>query len=516
MYVIVVFYFKKLSLSWIGNIDAFSGIEGRKMNVTSQFLTTTIEPANLCPSQRAITRPLLFVHNYSLFIFGSILNILAFIVLMQNSLRCHSTFAYLAFLSLSNGILSFVRFVQWFITYYFKIQLESYLSACRLSHFTLDLLTHFSLFTLVCVNIDRAQTVTRSRPSSRFSRSSFHLVILKELIIAMILCTYHLHWLIKFGYESNCSSVFFMFLLVDLDHDGNRTQTVCHFDSHQTPTYAYFFLHIYPRVEFVIFFCFPLLMNSICTILIVRSLRVRMRTAKRFSRLNQIISESQENSEENRCRDVFSCFIPRTTTKSNIYSCFCFQIQCRRHREMRLKISRTERGLIKDDDENDSIDRQPIPSTILTKTHRTRRTRDIHLSAMLIVLNIVYLIFNSPYNLHQIFHEKLYKHRLNDCMMRFLQLLFDMFQQMYFSTNFFLYVLTNRRFREEFYNMIMKLFVRKRQYLLRKSVQERRNQSFSLNQSTAILSNFNGEHQTIPLVNQLNREIHSPICESNE
>ncbi len=257
-------------------------------------------------------------------------------------------------------------------------------------------------------------------------------------------------------------------------------------------------------------------MNTICTILIVRSLRIRMRAAKRFSRLNQIINESQEKPYENRCRDIFSCFIPRTTTKSNIYSCFCFQIQCRRHRQLRLKIGRTERGLIKSDEEN----RQQIPSTILNKTHRIRRIRDIHLSAMLIVLNVVYLLLNLPFNLHQTFARTLYKNHTDDCIMIFTNLLFDTLQQTYFSTNFFLYVLTNRRFREEFYNTIMKLFIRKQEYLLRKTLQQRQARSLSLNQSTAIISNFNGEYQTIPLVNQLNQDIQltevSPIRVLNE
>ena len=164
-------------------------------------LTTTIEPSSLCPNQRAITRPLLFVHNYSVFIFGSVLNLLAFFVLTQNSLRCHSTFAYLAFLSLSNGILSFVRFLQWFLAFYLKIQMESYLFTCRFSRFILDSLTHFSLFTLVCVNIDRARTVNRNRPNPKFSASIFHSVFIRESIIALVLCTYHFHWLIKYGYE---------------------------------------------------------------------------------------------------------------------------------------------------------------------------------------------------------------------------------------------------------------------------------------------------------------------------
>jgi hypothetical protein len=66
----------------------------------------------------------------------------------------------------------------------------------------------------------------------------------------------------------------------------------------------------------------------------------------------------------------------------------------------------------------------------------------------------------------------------------------------------------------------MKLFIRKQEYLLRKTLQQRQARSLSLNQSTAIISNFNGEYQTIPLVNQLNQDIQltevSPIRVLNE
>jgi len=249
-----------------------------------------------------------------------------------------------------------------------------------------------------------------------------------------------------------------------------------------------------------------------------------MRAAKRFNPLNQIINKSKEKKFQKRLQNIFSCFIPRTTTKSNIYSCFCFQIQCRRHQELRLKIGRTQQSLIKYEEENDSIDRQQQPSTltnylsqdiqqlttitasILNKTQRTRRIRDIHLSAMLIVLNIVYLLFNLPFNLHQTFAKKLHENQLDHCIMKFTHLLLDTLQQTYFSTNFFLYVLTNRRFREEFCNTIIKLFTRKQKYLLRKNIQQKQARSLSLNASTAIISNFNGEYQTMLLTNQPNQE----------
>lgn len=316
-----------------------------------------------------------------------------------------------------------------------------------------------------------------------------------------------------------------LFILV---FDGKVNRPICSVDPNRNPIYLKFLSKFYPRFELTTFFCLPLLINIICTILIVRSLRLRMRTAKRLNPLNQMINTSKGKKLQKRFQEIFSCLIPQTTTKSNIYSCYCFQIQCRRHRELRLKVGRTQRSLIKYEDENDSIDRQQqsstltnyvsqdiqhittIASTILNKTQRTRRTRDIHLSAMLITLNVVYLIFNLPFNLHQTFGRLFYVNRAigeaDDCLYKFTNLIFDTLQQTYFSTNFFLYVLTNRRFREEFYNTIIKLFARKQQYLLRKSIQQKQARSLSLNPSTAIISNFNIEYQTMTFVNQQNRE----------
>ncbi|CAF1019424.1 unnamed protein product [Adineta ricciae] len=473
------------------------------INITTYvFGNTTLLPtrhlAYQCPDQRAITRPLLFVHNYSLFVFGSILNILAFFILMQGSLRCHSTFAYLAFLSLSNGLSSLVRFIRWMFSYYLNIQADHYLYTCRLSHFSLDFLTHFSLLTLVCVNIDRAQTVTRNRPNTKFSSSTFRRVLIKELLIAVVLSAYHFHWLVKFGYEVN---------------DGKTKEIICNYEKKRTSQIYFYFLSVlYRRIELFVFFCFPLFINILCTILIVRSLHLRMRTAKRFNPYRRTARHSKQSQFLKRIQHVFSCLVPRTTTRSNIYSCFGFRIQCRRHTELRLKFARKEPQLLRQEDENDSNDRQQslslnndllsdmpqittMTATILNKTHRSRRIRDIHLSAMLIVLNILYLIFNLPFNLYQNFVSDTHKNPRDACVAAFTYLLLDTLQQTYFSTNFFLYVLTNRRFREEFTNTIIKLCTRKQEYLLRKSMRQRRARSLSLIPSTAIITNFNGDYQ---------------------
>lgn len=164
-------------------------------------LLSVLESTNPCPKQRNIMRPLLIVHNYALLFFGSVFNFVAFFILMHRSLRRHSTFAYLAFLSFSNGLLSLAHFSKWMLKYYFNMLFDSYLITCRFQRFSFDFLTHFSSYTLVFVNIDRARAVTRNQPSTRFPKSKFRTVFIRESLVAMILFVFHFHWIVKYGSE---------------------------------------------------------------------------------------------------------------------------------------------------------------------------------------------------------------------------------------------------------------------------------------------------------------------------
>ncbi|UJR30455.1 hypothetical protein I4U23_017988 [Adineta vaga] len=476
-------------------------------NVTS-FFHDESSLSNPCPRQRHITRPLLFVHNYSLFFFGSIFNFLAFIILMQRSLRCHSTFAYLAFLSLSNGLLSLVHFSKWMLKYYFNFLSEHVLFTCRFHRFFSDFLTHFSLFTLICVNIDRARTVTKTRPNQKHPKSKFRLVLIKELLAASLLCAFHFHWIIKYGYEYSI---------------GEKTFAECGFNENQGLTIYYYLLTIiYPPFELAFFFCLPLLINIFCTILIVRSLSIRMRTAQQFHSIHK------ENSQK-KSHNILSYFLPKTTSHTNVHSCLCFKMQCRRHTRLRLKIGRSTRSLVKYQKENQKIQQEKsliisthisqdnqsqnisrIKPTILTKKHRTRRSRDIHLSAMLIGLNILYLILNLPFNLHQTFAKYFYRPHSDQCGILFTSLLLDALQQTFFSTNFFLYVLTNRRFREEFYITIMKILShckrKPSQKISKRSQTKARSRISSLNLSTIISTNQIGDNQMTSVLTNPNRD----------
>ncbi len=305
--------------------------------------------------------------------------------------------------------------------------------------------------------------------------------------------------------------------------DGETKITLCGFNENQpTSIYNYFLKTIYPPFELAVFFGLPLLINIFCTIIIVRSLRVRMRTAKQFRPAKVIL---KEETLEKQSQGILSYFLPKTTSKSTIHSCLCFQIQCRRHTRLRLKLSGNKQSLIKYDEENQITERQKSitlttclsndhqakiisqnTSKLLTKKHRTRRTRDIHLSAMLIGLNILYLLLNLPFNFHQTFVKHFHNLNSDLCDIMFISLLLDALQQTFFSTNFFLYVLTNRRFREEFYTTIIQILSHCKQNLSTK-ISNNQNQRWrfrtsSFNpSSTNIHASQRGENQmsTIPM-----------------
>ena len=91
---------------------------------------------------------------------------------------------------------------------------------------------------------------------------------------------------------------------------------------------------------------------------------------------------------------------------------------------------------------------------------QSRRRIELHLSILLISLNCVYILFTTPHNIYTIHLLQLHRqldhktHSEGDvCQVAVTQKSLDLLQQCYFMSTFFLYILTNKRFREEFYRV---------------------------------------------------------------
>jgi len=318
-----------------------------------------------------------------LLIFGFIANLFSFIVLIQPRLRRRPTFSYLAFLSLSNAFLSLIHAFFTIIGVYFGYSLEDLplFIFCRLlNRFLIDFLTHFSLYTLTAVDLDRVRTVTsKTNDHRRYSRGAsgrqsgcsqaFIRVCSIELSFASILFFLDLHWLTSYGYT-----------IPDIHTNDSNDITMCtiaHMNGYSL-SYEHYLASILPIIELILFGILPFLISLVATIIILRHLSIKY-------------------------------------TFLNSYN---------KH----LK--------------------------------QSRRRMELHLSILLILLNCVFLLFTTPHNIFNVYVARLhhnfdnrYKIPTKLCSVAIIQKSLDLLQQCYFMSTFFLYILTNKRFREEFYRL---------------------------------------------------------------
>ena len=327
-----------------------------------------------------------------LLVFGFIANLCSFAVLTRPRLRRRPTFSYLAFLSLSNSLLSLVHASFTILGVYFGLTLDNLplFIFCRfLNRFVIDFLTHFSLYTLTAVDLDRIRTVTsKTTGAHRASRSNvarqhgwaraFVRVCFVDFFVGFILFLFNLHLLFSYGHT--------------IPHpDGIHYQTTCAPElnnlteaSSYTIGYNKYLTSILPVIEMILFNILPFLISVIATIVILKHVSTK------YTLLNHI--------------------------------------------NKRLK--------------------------------KSRRRMELHLSILLISLNCVFILFTTPHNIVTIYMGQIQKHLGDDhdenqddvCPIYWLQKSLDLLQQCYFMSTFFLYILTNKRFREEFYELIKRNF----------------------------------------------------------
>ncbi|CAF1262195.1 unnamed protein product [Rotaria sp. Silwood1] len=327
-----------------------------------------------------------------LLIFGFLANLCSFAVLIRPRLRRRPTFSYLAFLSLSNSLLSLIHASFTILGVYYGLTLDNLplFIFCRfLNRFAIDFLTHFSLYTLTAVDLDRIRTVTSKTASThRNSRSNagrqhgcaeaFIRVCLIELFLAVVLFLLNTHWLTSYGY-------------IVPSPDGLNDITECTIPYLNNITrlnpfsiaYNKYLTSILPIIELILFNILPVFISLLATIVILRHVSIK------YTLLNQI--------------------------------------------NKRLK--------------------------------KSRRRMELHLSILLISLNCVFILFTTPHNIYSVYIGQLQrrlgsKHESEGelCSISILQKSLDLLQQCYFMSTFFLYILTNKRFREEFYELITRNF----------------------------------------------------------
>lgn len=322
-----------------------------------------------------------------LLIFGFLANLFSFIVLIRPRLRRRPTFSYLAFLSLSNSLLSLIHASFTILGVYFGFTLDNLplFVFCRfLNRFAIDFLTHFSLYTLTAVDLDRLRTVTSKTSTHRNSRShggrqrgcaeAFIRVCLIELFLAVVLLLFNTHWLTSYGFTVTLPDGLTEATICGIHYLNNRTRLNPYSDA-----YNKYLTSILPFIELIAFNILPVVISLLATIVILRHVSMK------YTLLNNI--------------------------------------------NRRLK--------------------------------KSRRRMELHLSILLISLNCVFILFTTPHTIYSIYIGQLQRllagKKKSDgelCSLSIIQKSLDLLQQCYFMSTFFLYTLTNKRFREECYELV--------------------------------------------------------------
>ncbi|CAF4273764.1 unnamed protein product, partial [Adineta steineri] len=250
-----------------------------------------------------LTTFLLRTQSILLLIFGFVANLCSFIVLTRPRLRRRPTFSYLAFLSLSNALLSLIHAIFNMLGGYFDITVNDLplFIFCRfLNRFAIDSLTHFSLYTLTAVDIDRIRTVTsKTANDQRYSRtnsgrqrgcaSAFISVCLVESFLAIISFLFNAHWLVLFGSVEKDSTGLYDITMCELPSLNNTSNFNIY-----TEAYYKYIVSILPIAEIVLFNILPFVISVLATIIILRHISIKYTL---LSHINKRLKKSRRRME---------------------------------------------------------------------------------------------------------------------------------------------------------------------------------------------------------------------------
>jgi len=154
-------------------------------------LTGCINPltrsSNIREPYRTITLTLLRIYPILFMFVGTAGNLLSVYVVLRSKLRRHSTFIYLAFLSIIDLAVLYTFCVNFILHAWFNIDLQQVsLIACKIYSFSIYFFPQTSAWILTAVSIDRVFALTRAVRKTRKTRQTYIILISIFLILLLL------------------------------------------------------------------------------------------------------------------------------------------------------------------------------------------------------------------------------------------------------------------------------------------------------------------------------------------
>jgi hypothetical protein len=224
---------------------------------------------NIREPYRTITLTLLRIYPILFLFVGTIGNLLSVYVVLRSKLRRHSTFIYLAFLSIVDLIVLYTFSINFILHAWFDIDLQQVsLLACKIYSFSIYFFPQASAWILTAVSIDRVFALTRGIRKTHKTRFTYLILVLIFLILFLL----NMQFLFynntyKFTQDTNHDNNTIIYRIVDTDMDINVIQC----SSENNDKYKEFYQNIWVYVDAIVNVYLPFTLMFLCSTVIFLS-----------------------------------------------------------------------------------------------------------------------------------------------------------------------------------------------------------------------------------------------------
>ncbi|CAF1986380.1 unnamed protein product [Rotaria magnacalcarata] len=216
---------------------------------------------------RTITLILLRIYPILFMFIGTTGNLLSVYVVLSSKLRRHSTFIYLAFLSIVDLIVLYTFCINFILQAWFNIDLQQVsLIACKIYSFSIYFFPQASAWILTAVSIDRVFALTRGIRKTRKIRLTYFIlgIIFLTLFLLNVQFLFYNNTY-KFSRDANDVSITNgTYRIVDTDIDINVVQC----SSENNDQYRQFYEYIWVYVDAIVNVYLPFTLMFLCSTLI--------------------------------------------------------------------------------------------------------------------------------------------------------------------------------------------------------------------------------------------------------
>ncbi|CAF3380054.1 unnamed protein product [Rotaria socialis] len=227
----------------------------------SAYSTNSREP------YRTITLTLLRIYPILFIFIGTTGNMLSVYVVLSSKLRRHSTFIYLAFLSIVDLIVLYTFCINFIFHAWLNIDLQQVsLIACKIYSFSIYFFPQTSAWILTAVSIDRVFALTRGIRKTRKIRLTYFIlgIIFLTLFLLNVQFLFYNNTY-KFSQDAhNLSTTNVIYRIVDTDIDINVVQC----SSENNDQYRQFYEYIWVYVDAIVNVYLPFTLMFLCSTLI--------------------------------------------------------------------------------------------------------------------------------------------------------------------------------------------------------------------------------------------------------